>query len=262
MGQRLGQHFLNNADVLRFISANAGIEDGCEIIEIGPGHGELTEFIVRDARGKRATIIAIEKDKALAEKLKKRFTKNRFSVLNEDAISFLENHLNGKPRGGGKIIVVGNIPYYITGLLLRVLGTAKTIPDRVLLVIQKEVAQRICGVPPKMNILAACVGAWACPTILRIIPKCEFSPKPKVDSAVVLLDKIRMAVPEAYYKFVRVIFAHPRKTILNNLSLVAPKNILIDILQSAGIPENSRPQNISIKSIKTLMEKVYNLNND
>ena len=154
--------------------------------------------------------------------------------------------------------LVGNIPYYITGKLLRIVGESEPKPTRSVLTVQKEVAERLSAKPPKMNRLAASVQFWAEPEIIAVLSKNEFRPKPKVDSAVVRLEsriqnlESRKVTPDKYYQAVRILFQQPRKTIMNNL-LAAGKTdkrgFFAQELQKIGIDPNARPQNLSIEQI-------------
>jgi len=156
--------------------------------------------------------------------------------------------------------IVGNIPYYITGKLLRVVSELPHKPERVVLLIQKEVAERICAAPPDMNRLAASVQFWAQPSIVSFVSKKDFSPPPEVDSAVIVLStKTAFATaidPTLYYKTVRGVFAQPRKTIINNvaamLSGVSKKEKIAEQLRSMGIDPEDRPQNLAVEQLITL----------
>ena len=156
--QKLGQHFLKNKSVLRSIAESLELAPNDIVIEIGPGHGELTEFLMASHAEK---IIAIEKDADLYDSLIKKFQDARMIALRDDALTALPTVIqNSKP----KILnykIVGNIPYYITGHLLRTIGDLEIKPTRSVFTIQKEVAERVCAIPPHMNRLAASVQFWA-----------------------------------------------------------------------------------------------------
>ena len=155
--------------------------------------------------------------------------------------------------------VVGNIPFYITGFLLRVLSELEPKPERIVLTVQKEVAARIAARPPKMNLLAASVQFWAEPEITGIIPKSDFSPQPKVDSAILkITPKKTGAKPENYYPLIKTLFKQPRKTILNNLlaGYAIPKEKLIKILELANINPNDRPQNLGLNNFFNFLHRL------
>src|SRR4030043_2274654 len=155
----LGQNFLMNKFKLRKIADALEFKKGDTIIEIGPGHGELTKEIRN--KNKEVKIITIEKDEKLAKDLKNKIYNlkldKNIEVIEGDALKILPT-LNTKYKiQNKKYKLVGNIPYYITGYLLRILGGLKLKPSIIVLTIQKEVAQRICVRPPHMNLLAASV---------------------------------------------------------------------------------------------------------
>lgn len=248
----LGQHFLKNKNAVRKIIDSLEIKAGDIVIEVGAGHGELTREIFNaqfsifkndDQSGIK--IIAIEKDKALAEELARNFqcpifnfqkdglkkvSEERFVVMQDDALQVLApliKFLNLEIENY-KLKIVGNIPYYITGRLLRILSELKNKPDVCVFTLQKEVAERIVARPPKANKLASITQFYAKPKIIGYIPKKDFSPPPKVDAAIIKLDVQEVGLPngsptsqtldaDKYFKTVRILFTQPRKTIANNL---------------------------------------------
>ena len=301
----LGQIFLINKDKIRKIVANLDLQKNDLVIEVGPGHGELTEKIRNERLDIR--IIAIEKDKELAVDLKNKFKNcKNIEVIEGDALKILADLINNLPaspklplrqrseasqRGErpttNNYKIVGNIPYYITGYLLRIIGELKNKPSLTVLTIQKEVAQRICVKPPKMNLLAASVQFWAEPKIVDYILKKDFRPAPNVDSAIIKLAtrEIKYAIRDKkYYDFIKILFKQPRKTILNNLlsadlrgleSRYARINVarhrsftianyskqnlgwkeeFINELNKTGIKPTDRPQNLSMEKILKLSQ--------
>lgn len=255
----LGQNFLINKSKLRKITDVLELKKDDTIIEIGPGHGELTMEIIGEFDNlgiRNFRIICIEKDNELAEALKEKFSKDKnIEVIEGDALKVL-------PTLNTKYKLVGNIPYYITGYLLRIISELEKKPEITVLTIQKEVAQRICVLrqaqgKPKMNLLAASVQFWAEPKIIGYIPKKDFRPMPKVDSAIIRLkatNNKQQIKSENYYKLVKILFKQPRKTILNNFCDAKKadfdkcrKNLL-----KVGINPLDRPQNLAIKQLKEL----------
>ncbi len=256
MGQRLGQHFLTDKITLKKIAELLNIEKGDTIVEIGPGHGELT-FEIKDNSIK---IIAIEKDKKLAENLELRVKDlglENIEIIHGDALKEIKNQ-----KIIGNLKIVGNIPYYITGYLLRTMGELEKKPSLIVLTIQKEVALRICAKPGEMNLLAASIQFWAEPTLEMIIKRGLFSPPPKVDSAVIKLSVLPTKSKEEskkYYELIKKVFAQPRKTILNNLShgFDMTKDEVSEKLERAGIKPGYRPQNLTINKINILAAEFY-----
>ncbi len=248
---RLGQHFLTNADVLRKI-ARIIVRDGGPIIEIGPGHGELTKILLASPDIPR--LIAIERDPALATALEKTFeTESRFTLIRGDALHALPEAISLLDE---QYTIAGNIPYYITGHLLRTIGELPRRPARTVLLIQKEVAERIVARPPHMNRLAAAVQFWAIPKIVGHVGRHDFRPPPKVDSTVIELTTIvRKADSRAHDRVLHALFAQPRKTILNNLGAKGTglaKGELPLRLAALGINPGDRPQNLSVEQVALL----------
>lgn len=214
--QRLGQHFLKNKTALEKIAGALELKEGDVVVEIGPGHGELTELLFASA--KKITVVAIEKDRNFIASLQEKFTAGSahgtFGVIEGDALKILPQTVEGLARDGavGSYKIVGNIPYYITGKLLRVMSDLKEKPERTVLLVQREVAERICAKPPEMNRLAASVQFWAEPKIIGLVSKENFSPPPKVDSAIILLKTVAGAKENSeakrYYAAVRLSLIH------------------------------------------------------
>ena len=275
--KKLGQHFLKNAAILEKIVGALALADGDRMIEIGPGHGELTAPLARAAHGKCCEIFCIEKDHTLIGELTALAVQENsaatggvahINIIEGDALKLLPEIVAEKiasySGGGAPYKIVGNIPYYITGKLLRMISELEHKPERTILLIQKEVAERICAAPPAMNRLAASVQFWADAAMVSYVPRKDFSPPPEVDSAVIVLKTKKVLVvaeratppsidPSLYYRAVRAIFAQPRKTLLNNLSAMAAGGIskedIAMQLQKIGIDPDARPQDIGVEQI-------------
>ena len=284
--QKLGQHFLTNHRILEKIAAAICIKPEETIIEIGPGHGELTKLLASKLLAFR--IIAVEKDKNLVKFLNNKFKKNisdeQIKIVEGDALKLLSNLTTHYSLLTTHYKIVGNIPYYITGHLLRIIGELENKPELIVLTIQKEVAERIIGQSPKMNpvrgrpaegatmtalgrsasngmnLLAASVQFWAEPEIIGFIPRKDFQPMPKVDSAIIKLtpkkrienEKWRME-KNRFYKLIKALFKQPRKTILNNLREGGLNQEKIkEICEKLEINPSLRPQNLTIKQLLTL----------
>lgn len=256
MSRYLGQHFLINKNKLKKIVEALELKKSETVIEIGPGHGELTTGIKHQVSGVK--IIAVEKDKKFVQLLQEKFALDKnIKIVDGDALKILPELTKKLKNRNYKI--AGNIPYYITGRLLRILSELKNKPSLIILTVQKEVAQRICSQPPRMNLLAASVQFWAKPKIIGYIPKRDFRPMPEVDSAIIRLkaeDKRQKAKnAEKYYKITKIIFKQPRKTIKNNLAVALgklnaeKKNKFFEELRGSGVDPAGRPQNLGIKDL-------------
>ncbi len=273
MSRYLGQHFLKNKAKLRKIVDALELKNNDVVIEIGPGHGELTKEL--RSKNYELRIVAVEKDKELYEELVNsdwRLDKN-IEFIYGDALKIIpELVANYHPPVGGPIAnykLVGNIPYYITGYLFRILGELEYKPELIVLLIQKEVAKRICvGSSTRrrqdyggqgMNLLAASIQFWAEPKIIDNVPRGNFNPVPKVDSAIIKLriKNYELRIMNNYYKFIKILFKQPRKTIVNNLVAgimnnelrIMNKEEIIGKLNKVGVEPKARPQNLKIEQI-------------
>jgi 16S rRNA (adenine1518-N6/adenine1519-N6)-dimethyltransferase len=245
--KHLGQNFLQNKEVLHKIVKALEIKEADVIIEVGSGHGELTEFLVAE---KPKKLITIEKDESLVKSLTEKF--NDITIIEGDALEKLKE-LNITESWK----LVGNIPYYITGHLLRVVSELANPPQRTVLTIQKEVAERIVAIPPKASLLSSVTRGWANPEYLLTIPRADFVPVPKVDSAVISLDRLPISLPDEYFVLARALFKQPRKKASNNLAdyLKIGKKEIEAVLLSCDLPVDIRPQNIYPEHIILLSQK-------
>ncbi len=254
--RRLGQHFLKDMGPVRRIVAALEARPGETTVEIGPGHGELTAAVLEKVKTGHGRLLIIERDPKLAAALRERFKgEDSLRVTEGNALELLPDAVAGIK---GEYSVAGNIPYYITGHLLRVLGSLPRKPRRTALMIQEEVAERLTAQPPRMNRLAASVQFWAEPKILTRVPRSAFDPPPKVDSAVVILetkDK-REAGDEEFEKLLGAVFRQPRKTIQNNLKDILPGPELLKIFKDLDIQPGARPQNLSLEDLTGLARKI------
>lgn len=271
--QKLGQHFLKNDLVVEKIINALELGAGDAVIEIGPGHGELTVPLLNACVAAGASLAVIEKDSQLTDSLRKKFMegKEKIEIIQGDALTILAETIAKIQQDAAikKLKLVGNLPYYITGKLLRVISEleAKQMPERCVFMVQREVAERIIATPPAMNRLAASVQFWADVKIIAHVPRTDFLPPPKIDSAVIALttkitDQDAPSITSTlYYEAVRAIFAQPRKTLLNNIIAIDQKKLsktqLLQIIQEMGLIPAARPQDISIKDIIRLAEMLF-----
>ncbi len=272
MRQKFGQHFLHNNEALGVIADAVDIKEYDTIIEIGPGHGELTSFLVeRLLRFSHTRIFLLERDTTLIPELQTLFApliaKKRLIIVAGDALFELPRLIENEKLEHFSYKLAGNIPYYITGALFRVVEELKAKPALTVFTIQKEVALRIASEPPKMNILAASVQFWADAAVIATLPKALFTPPPEVDSAVVkLTTHTSQPTPkerENYYGLIKQLFKQPRKTIMNNLRSVPSVEKLSEdelqkLFESVDCSPNDRPQHMHINAIKQLAFLLYN----
>jgi len=267
--KKLGQIFLQNKTVLEKILSAAEIKAGDFILEIGPGKGILTASLLEQG----GNVLVIEKDPRLVKFLRNHFRDNQNLVIIQDDIrDFLREKKQIKYiNKDRKYKVVGNIPYYLTSHLIRLLLESSPLPSSIVLMVQKEVAQRIVAQPPKMNLLAVTTQFYAKPEIISYVPKSAFRPQPKVNSAIIRLTPLltparsskadQRITKQFFFKVVKDGFSHPRKLLINNLSqsLKIPKEQLQEIFSQITLPFNTRAQNLSLTQWKTLASKIASL---
>ncbi|MEK9186351.1 MAG: 16S rRNA (adenine(1518)-N(6)/adenine(1519)-N(6))-dimethyltransferase RsmA [Patescibacteria group bacterium] len=260
MPRKLGQHFLVNRSAIQKIIASLELKNGEVVIEIGPGKGALTFPLVKQCQvsGIKCQVIGIEKDSSLIEDLKLKIENSNHELIHGDALKMLPKIIFNLKSSILNYKIVGNIPYYITGKLLRVISELENKPTLTVLTIQREVAERIIAKPLKMNLLAAAVQFWAEPKIIGYLKPSDFSPAPEVKSAIIQLDSRVQSITnketERYYKFIKIAFKQPRKTLLNNLSsgLSVDKSKIAEILAQNALKSDVRPQDLSIEKLSTL----------
>ncbi|MBP7770764.1 MAG: ribosomal RNA small subunit methyltransferase A [Candidatus Pacebacteria bacterium] len=217
----LGQHFLNNKDLLGAVVDAAIITKGEMVVEIGPGEGTLTAVLLE--RG--AKVVALEKDTRLIELLKNKFVGKKLEVIEGDALDFDPTTYKLKP---GAYKVVGNVPYYITGALFKKFLTTKHQPDTLVFLVQKEVAERIAR-SKKESILSLSVKAYGIPKYIKTVPAGAFVPPPKVDSAILLVSDISRknfknnAHEEKFFELVKKAFSSKRKMLRSTLGIDSDK---------------------------------------
>ena len=253
MSQPLGQHFLKTPGPARALVRSLDLQDADTVVEVGPGHGELTRFL---AEAPHESLLCIEKDVVLAASVVRRFEDDgSISVVHGDVRDLLPGvaaQIGDKPWK-----LAGNIPYYLTSFLVRIVSDLPNPPVRAAFLMQKEVAERISAKPGDFTKLAAFTGTWADTEIVASVPRSAFSPPPKVDSAV--LSFIRRDSPVAdrtsYDDVARRAFAQPRKVLANNLMTDSfSKDAVYAALESVGLARNARPQDLSVEVIERLAE--------
>lgn len=259
MRAKLGQNFLTSAKIAEKIADSADLSSNDIVLEIGPGKGILTQYLIEKA----GRVVAIEKDKKLFGFLKEKFSKvKNLELINADIRDFLNTKyqiLNTEYK------VVANIPYYLTSYLFRLLlEKSKIKPKKIVVMIQKEVAQRICAKPGKMNLLALSVFAYGKPKIAFIVKKGSFSPPPKVESAVLIIDDISLRFftqnkikEKDFFEFLKAGFSQPRKMLVNNLGTNHKKLKVKRILQDCGLNQAIRPQNLNLADWRCIYAKIY-----
>lgn len=223
----LGQNFLKSNLALAKIIEAGEISAEEVVLEIGPGKGALTEKLLEKAK----TVIAVEKDRELFDFLKIKFAKEKKLILFEEDILKFDIERCRPLTTSYKLIA--NIPYNITGAILKKFLTAEHPPTSMILMVQHEVAKRIVAQDGKESILSTSVKAYGEPKMVMKVPARYFSPAPKVDSAVIAIKNISRKLfkenaidEDKFWQIVKTGFAHKRKKLSGNLKNLCPKEIL------------------------------------
>jgi 16S rRNA (adenine1518-N6/adenine1519-N6)-dimethyltransferase len=249
----LGQHFLTDRNILNKMVSAADVSPNDIVLEIGAGSGTLTEVLAKQAK----RVIAVEKDPKLAELLKAKFSDQKnVKIIPEDILKINPSSF-GLHNSGFKI--VANIPYYITGRLLRLMFSSWPRPVSATLMLQKEVAERIAAKPPKMNRLAAIVQLFSEPKIIAVVRKGAFKPAPRVDSAIITLKNIRQPEP-ADLRATALIsagFRHPRKYLITNLAKQFSKEAALQTMKALDLSPKARPAELHPHEWRQLAEIIH-----
>jgi len=259
----LGQHFLTNTTILKKIVDSGGVSAEDTVLEIGPGRGSLTEELLKSG----ATVIAVEKDEGLVESLKEKFTdetqSGRLVLIEGDVLKMrevIEDILSRFSRG---YKIVSNIPYYITGSILRLIFSLNALPSVVVILVQDEVARRI-AVPDgkKESVLSLSVKAYGSPRRGAKIKAGSFSPAPKVDSAILIVENVSRDFfsdtdESVFFNVLKRSFSQKRKTLLNTLFAKNKERGRL-VLKTIGLPESVRPENVSLEHWERIIEGARN----
>lgn len=239
----LGQHWLSNRVILDEIAALAGKGPLC--VEIGPGLGYLTSSLFK----RFEKVIAVEFDDRLAKNLPGSFPGKKLEVVNKDILKY---DFSSLPR---PYVVAGNIPYYITSpIIKRILLTANK-PERVVLLVQKEVAERI--VDEKETVLSLFVKNYAKVRADLVVPAEEFTPPPKVDSQVVIMEPFEEPkIAEKVFKLIEMGFKAPRKKLIHNIAGLKSKEELLKIFKEIKISPDARPGDLHLEDWDKLYKRI------
>ena len=265
----LGQNFLTSESAVDAIIDAGDVVGNDIILEVGPGKGVLTKKLLFFA-GK---VIAVEKDdeliNLLGEKFKKEIKNNKLDLIKKDILDFDPEILKFYKE---PYKLIANIPYYITGQLIRKFLESKNQPERMVLMLQKEVAERIVAKDKKESVLSISVKAYGEPKYIQMVRAGSFFPIPKVDSAILLIENIsknffasgdgRHGVStkreEDFFKLLHAGFKSKRKKLSSNLSTVFPKEKVLETFKKLKLDENLRAEDLNISGWKKLLEALEN----
>lgn len=245
----LSQNFLIDGNILNKLIRASAVQKGDTVLEIGPGPGVLTEALLKTG----ASVVAIEKDETLANHLK-RLDNGKLKILIDD---FRNIHLKRLLKDNQKFKVIANIPYSITGLVIRRLLPLTLLVHSIHLMVQKEVAERcVAKVQTKdYSSFTLFVNYHAQAKYLFTVPRTCFHPKPKVDSAIIefILQPPPVEAPyEPLFEMIQAAFQQRRKMLRSSLKTFAKPNQIEETLAAFGHKKTARPQELSLTDFSNL----------
>ena len=252
----LGQNFLQDPFALEAIATAAQIQTTDTVLEIGPGLGSLTRYLAVAAR----QVVAVELDRKMIRPLQAVLAPYpNVRVQQGDILELSPKDLITETD----YLVVANIPYYITSAVIRHLLESDPKPRRIVLTIQKEVAERICAKPGDLSLLALSVQVYGNPHIDARIPADAFFPAPKVDSAVLVIDiypapQIKMELLDSFFRLIKAGFSQKRKTLRNSLSAglhISPSNAA-EMLTRVNIDPQRRAETLNLTEWSNLAVEI------
>jgi 16S rRNA (adenine1518-N6/adenine1519-N6)-dimethyltransferase len=246
----LGQHFLHSKDILNAIRDAADVVGDDLVLEIGPGKGDLTKILLVFV-GK---VIAVEKDDELYATLKEKFNKEiesgKLDLIHGDILEFDPNLLEFYKDLNYKI--VANIPYNITGAILKKFLSASYQPSQMVLLVQKEVAERIIAKDGKESILSLSIKAYGKPKYVKTVKAGSFNPPPNVDSAILAIEDISKKFftdfsEKEFFEMIRAGFKSKRKKLSSNLAEIYEKSLILKTFEDLGLDSNLRAEDASLQ---------------
>lgn len=256
--KHFGQHFLKSESALKKIVAAGNISKNDTVLEIGPGTGVLTEKLLNVA-GK---VIAIEKDRDLIPVLRDKFSNNisngTLEIIEQDILDFDPESIPTPYK------LIANIPYYITGLILEKFLSSIHKPMCAVLLVQKEVAERIVARDGKQSILSISVAVYGDPKTIAAVPAGAFNPTPKVDSAILLIDNISNSffsnLDEAlFFSLIKFVFSKKRKQFGGTLAeYIENKVKALAVLETVRLDPKTRPENLTKEEWKSILQALGN----
>jgi 16S rRNA (adenine1518-N6/adenine1519-N6)-dimethyltransferase len=283
----LGQNFLKSKGAIAKMVEVSGARKGDMVLEIGPGLGVLTDAIL--ATG--ANALAVEKDDRLIPILREKFEKEiksgQLKLIHADILDFDMSKIpfgKNAPRGIlDTYKVVANIPYYITGQVIRKFLEVENQPRSMTLLVQKEVAERIVAKDGKESLLSLSVKAYGEPRYIQTVKRGSFTPAPNVDSAIIHIANISREKfqrsnlgdigltfktedgknteisEQKFFELIHAGFAHKRKQLLPNLSVLYSKDALASAFEKCNIPLKSRAEDIPLQNWLKLCKSLFNV---
>ncbi|MFO7968857.1 MAG: 16S rRNA (adenine(1518)-N(6)/adenine(1519)-N(6))-dimethyltransferase RsmA [Candidatus Izemoplasmatales bacterium] len=257
--KKYSQNFLLDENIIKKIIKAANIDENTFVIEIGPGFGALTKYLVKQAK----KVLLYEIDKELIPHLNKLFNNyDNITILNKDFLKVedIDKDIDLYLDNAKDICVISNLPYHITTpIIMKILEESKKI-DRLIIMMQLEVAKRLTSSPDSKdyNALSVIIQDQTKADYLFKVPKTVFQPRPKVDSAIIELKLLNKKIKDNnYYKFVHKCFSQRRKTLINNLATnyEISKDKLKIILKKLNISVKIRAEALTNKDLKNIYNK-------
>jgi 16S rRNA (adenine1518-N6/adenine1519-N6)-dimethyltransferase len=247
----LGQNFLKSEPALRTMTEEGEVNHTDTILEIGPGKGALTSKLLVNAN----RVIAVEKDNELVlllnEKFKTEIKNKKLEIISEDILDFDLKKYGFKK---GKYKIIANIPYNITGSIFKKFLSSDIYPERMIILVQKEVAERVVARDGKESILSLSVKAYGTPKYIMKVGKRFFSPSPKVDSAILSITNISKknfnseASEKNFFTIIKAGFAHKRKVVRSNLEILQKEpNQITNLFEKLQISPTKRAEDLNFK---------------
>lgn len=274
----LGQHFLRSEKALRTIIEAGRVTKKDTILEIGPGQGVLTEKLLEAG----AKVIAVEKDDKLFALLERKFEKEikneKLELIHDDILKF-KLKIGNLPRRQAGYKLIANIPYNITGAIFKKFLERDYQPERMVLLVQKEVAERIVGNPlgsstsklkKKESILSISVKTYGTPRYVETVKAGSFAPVPKVDSAIITLENIskdffqlgsstsKFRKEKEFFEIVRAGFRSKRKKLSSNLSVIFEKSKVLEAFKKLNLDDNLRAEDVDIETWSRIVNSLRN----
>lgn len=260
----LGQNFLTSDRVITRIIDAAHLTKKDTVLEIGPGLGAITQKLLSTA----GTVVAVEKDTNLFEILSEKFsteiTSGNLQLVHDDVLNIHPESFQKKTTDS--YIVAANIPYNITGLIIRKFLSENYQPKRMVLLIQKEVADRILAHDKKESLLSLSVKIYGTPKLVTNVSRGNFNPAPRVDSAVIAIENIsKKNVPnqrfeELFFKIIHAGFAHKRKMLVKNLidANIIDRSSIESLLLQRNIVQTIRAEDLKLDDWLFITNILYN----
>jgi 16S rRNA (adenine1518-N6/adenine1519-N6)-dimethyltransferase len=253
-GARLGQHFLTGTWAAHKLVESAAIGRNDTVLEIGPGKGALTKELLKTG----GRIVAVEKDAALVEQLRSMFK----SEIEDGTLTVIPGDVRDLDLKATRLdtyVLAANIPYYITGEIIRQFLSSDLQPKTMALLVQKEVAERIVARDGKESILSISVKVYGDPSIAAKVARGNFSPPPSVDSAILVVKNISKKFfadldEEFFFKVVRTGFSSKRKFLAGNLAKEFGRERALEAFAVAGISEKIRAEDVTLEQWRDLAE--------